>query len=252
MHKRIAILKNQYNNCPYLVLSFPRCGRTWIKFLLGHYISKQFNIKFTRRLEKNREGIPAILFRHDYMSCTGHLPWNEYFQIQDNKKLIFEEEMKKQEIIYLFRNPLDILFSYYPYLQTIPYTNFIPPVHKDIIDFAHSKEWGLDIIINFLNTMLDHYEKNTYKKIAIKYEDLKTNGQCWIKLIEFIFDEFDAKHFAYAKQQSEFDKLQSQDGHQKHFRQGRSNYIMDLPKDQQEVLENWPGLLALNKRLETL
>lgn len=252
MHNRILILKNQYQNCPYLVLSFPRCGRTWMKLLLGQYISKEFNVKFTKRLEKKRKGIPAILFRHDYMSCTGHLPWKEYFQIQKNKQLIFDEDMQSQKIIYLFRDPLDILFSFYPYLQTVPYTNFTPPTEKNIIDFAHNKEWGLDVVINFLNLMLDHYEKNTNKKLLIKYEHLKTNDNHWQKIIEFIFESFNGDNFNFAKQETEFKKLQSRDGHQKHFREGRSNYINDLPNEQQAILKNWPGLKELYSRMESI
>ena len=35
----------------------------------------------------------------------------------------------------------------------------------------------------------------------------------------------------------------------KFYRKGGSNYISDLPKDQQDVLLNWPGLENLNKRI---
>ena len=151
MHRRIGVLKNQYVNIPNLILSFPRCGRTWMKHLFGHYIARKYNVEFSKWVDRPRPGIPRILFRHDWMSTTGHIPWEEYFQIQDTCKFIFSEEMKKQSIIYLFRDPLDVLFSYWPYLQSVPYKNFVPPKHEDIIDFAHNKQWGFDIIINFMN-----------------------------------------------------------------------------------------------------
>ena len=160
--------------------------------------------------------------------------------------------MQKQKIIYLFRDPLDILFSYFPYLQTVPYTNFTPPKHKDIVDFAHNGKWGLDIIINFLNMMLDHYDKNSNEKLAIKYENLKSNDQHWKALIEFIFSSYNNDNFLHAKEQTNFNKLQARDGHDKHFRQGRSNYVDDLPIEQQVILKKWPRLAELRTRMDSI
>ena len=54
MGNRMKMLEDEYKACPYLVLSFPRCGRTWMRLVLGHYMSKTFNVEFTRRLERKR------------------------------------------------------------------------------------------------------------------------------------------------------------------------------------------------------
>jgi hypothetical protein len=254
MHRRIGVLKNQYDNIPNLILSFPRCGRTWMKHLFGHYIAHQYNVEFSKWVDRPRPGIPRILFRHDFMSTTGHIPWDEYFEIQDNKKFIFLEEMKKQNIIYLFRDPIDVLFSYWPYLQSTPYKNFTPPTHKDIIDFAHNKQWGLDIIINFMNTQLDHYQQHANNKILVRYENLKKQDREWQKVIEFIFGSFDNPSYDYAKAQTTFKKMREKNkkdvpDNLKFYRRGGSNYINELPKDQQDILLNWPGYRDLNKRI---
>ena len=174
--RRIRILKYQYNDCPYLISSFPRCGRTWVKYFLGYYIAKKYKVKFTQRLEVDRFSffaknsykpcnIPLILFRHDYLSVVGNIPWEEYFNIVKKNKLLFEEDMEQQKIIYLFRDPIDVLFSYWPYLQSIPYKNFECPKHENIISFAGEKYWGMDGIINFMNLQLDHHDKHKKKKL---------------------------------------------------------------------------------------
>ena len=75
--------------------------------------------------------------------------------------------MEQQKIIYLFRDPIDVLFSYWPYLQGIPYKNFECPEHKNIISFAGEKYWGMDGIINFMNLQLDHHDKHKKKKLII-------------------------------------------------------------------------------------
>lgn len=254
MHRRIGVLKNQYMNIPNLILSFPRCGRTWMKHLFGHYIAKKYNVEFSKWVDRPRPGIPRILFRHDFMSTTGHIPWNEYFQIQDSDKFIFTQEMEKQNIIYLYRDPLDVLFSYWPYLQSVPYKNFTPPKHKDIIEFAHNKQWGFDIIISFMNKQLDHYQQHKNNKIKVRYEDLKTNDSDWHKLISFIFGDCDSTAYEYAKAQTTFKKMQEKNNKDvpddlRFYRKGGSNYIKELPEDQQKTLLEWPGYKDLNRRI---
>lgn len=254
MHRRIGVLKNQYDNIPNLILSFPRCGRTWMKHLFGHYIAKKYKIDFSKWVDRPRPGVPRILFRHDWMSTTGHIPWQEYFEIQNKCKFIFQKEMEKQNIIYLFRNPMDVLFSYWPYLQSIPYKNFDSPNHTDIIDFAKNKQWGFDIIINFMNAQIDHFEQHAGNKLFVRYEDLKKQDFVWQRLIEFIFGEFDQDAFTHAKQQTTFTKMQQKNNADapnelKFYRRGGSNYINELPDEQQKILLDWPGYNDLNKRI---
>ena len=162
--------------------------------------------------------------------------------------------MKKQNIIYLYRDPIDVLFSYWPYLQGVPYKNFTPPQHTDIIDFAHNRQWGLDIIINFMNTQLDHYEQHQNRKLKVKYEDLKKQDSEWQKLIEFVFGNYDHRAYEYAKSQTTFSKMQEKNNKDvadnlKFYRKGGSNYIKELSAVQQETLLNWPGYKDLNRRI---
>lgn len=199
-------------------------------------------------------GIPKILFRHDFMSMTGHIPWEEYFQIQESKEFYFSSEMKSQSIVYLVRDPLDVLFSYWPYLQSIPYKNFNCPQHTDIIDFAKNKDWGLDIIINFMNLQLDHMEQHQGRKLFVRYEQLKKEDSAWKDLITFVFKDYENDSYTYAKEQTTFEKMQLKNKSDapdelKFYRRGGSNYISDLPQTQQDILLNWPGLQDLNKRI---
>tara|TARA_R110000822_G_scaffold28159_4_gene83826 strand:+ start:359 stop:1054 length:696 start_codon:yes stop_codon:yes gene_type:complete len=228
-----------------------------MKHFFAHYIARQWNVDFSKWVDRPRPGmpgIPKILFRHDFMSMTGHVPWEEYFKLQDSKEFFFVPEMKLQNIVYLFRDPLDVLFSYWPYLQSIPYKNFTCPQHTDIIDFAKNKQWGLDVIINFMNKQLDHFEQHQGRKLLVRYEDLKKQDSEWRKLISFTFKAFKLESFTYAKEQTTFEKMQQKNNADapselKFYRKGGSNYIFDLPKDQQDILLNWAGLKDLNKRI---
>lgn len=254
MSNRIEHLRGQYQSCPFLVLSFPRCGRTWIKLLLGHYISKMYNIPFTKRLEKKRSKVPAILFRHDFMSNAGEIPWEEFNKLKKRHSFLYQKEMESQKIIYLFRDPLDVIFSYWPYLEAGSYHNFQKMPHTNIIEFAKDKEWGLDLILKFQNMQVDHYEQNKNEKILIKYEMLKTNEEEWQRLIKFLFNNFDDEAFQYAKKQTEFKKLQKENKSDRppelaFFRKGQSNYADELPEEQKEILMNWPGYKELKQKI---
>lgn len=257
-HIRFKIIEQELKECSTLVLSFPRSGRTWMRFVLGHYIEKHYNITFTKFLERPRgNGAPRISMRHDFMSTTGHIPWNEYFEIQKNKKFIFTNKIKDKKIVYLFRNPLDVLFSYWPYLQSIPYDNFKCKEYKDIIEFANDPEWGLQIIINFMNEMIDHYNGYAGQKIVIAYEDMKKDDVVWQKLIQFICDNFDSDSYKYAKDLTKFSKMQEKNDtstptNLRFYRKGGSNYINELPQEQQDMLNNWPGLKELEDKIKNL
>ena len=228
-----------------------------MKHLFAHYIARQWNVEFSKWVDRPRPGmpgIPKILFRHDFMSMTGHIPWEEYFQIQQSKEFYFRKEMQKQSIVYLVRDPLDVLFSYWPYLQSIPYKNFTCPQHSNIIDFAKNKDWGLDIIINFMNRQLDHMEQHQGRKLFVRYEELKKEDSVWKDLITFVFKDFEQDSYTHAKEQTTFAKMQQKNKSDapdelKFYRRGGSNYITDLPQTQQDILLNWPGLQDLNKRI---
>ena len=39
---RFTRIEQELKSCAFLILSFPRCGRTWMKHLLGYYIEKKY------------------------------------------------------------------------------------------------------------------------------------------------------------------------------------------------------------------
>jgi hypothetical protein len=88
----------------------------------------------------------------------------------------------------------------------------------------------------------------------VRYENLKKQDREWQKVIEFIFGSFDNPSYDYAKAQTTFKKMREKNkkdvpDNLKFYRRGGSNYINELPKDQQDILLNWPGYRDLNKRI---
>ena len=103
--------------------------------------------------------------------------------------------------------------------------------------------------------MLDHYEANPDKKMHITYEKMRNDDAIWKQLIEFIFEQYDADAFQYAKEKTTFAKMQQKNSKDvpdeiKFQRKGGSEYINELPEKEQNILKNWPGLKELNMRIK--
>ncbi len=77
---------------PYVVLSFPKSGRTWLRAILGKYLELTHGIVFTTEFDNvARDKLPKIKFTHNLHRMS-------YFS---------------GKIIFLTRDPRDVVVSYY-------------------------------------------------------------------------------------------------------------------------------------------
>ncbi|MFP4401624.1 MAG: sulfotransferase domain-containing protein [Candidatus Nanoarchaeia archaeon] len=164
-----------------LVLSFPKCGRTWIRVLLAKYFSEKNNVSFELNITKM--GGPSILFSHD-------------------QKVI--NRFKNKKIIFLFRDPRDTIVSFYHHCFHREET-----FSGSIDDFVLSPLSGTDFILHYYNSLWSKY-KNYPKhlKLGFFYENLRKNTFNEMKqFLEFIGEEIDEKALLKAIEYSSFDKL---------------------------------------------
>ena len=97
------------------IISYPKCGRTWLRMLLGKAINDKFRLNindyqmseiysYTRKISE----VPTIQFKH-----FGNPHLVNYRNI--NRSIL--EAIKKKTIIVLTRNPLNVSVSYYFHLK---------------------------------------------------------------------------------------------------------------------------------------
>ena len=90
------------------VISYPKCGRTWLRLLIGKYICESFNYpeRFALRVHliTKYAGLNPTLFIHD-KSANPDLKFNK---LSKNKK-----KYKKKNVIFLARGIKDPLVSHY-------------------------------------------------------------------------------------------------------------------------------------------
>lgn len=241
MADRIQQLKNEIQTCDYYVFSHPRSGRTWLRYFIGHYISKYYNTKMTHRFTSRHNGSPLISFRHDYMSVMGSVPWQKYFELQSSKNFIFEEQLKSKPILYLVRDPISVLTSHYHYLNSGFIKNFTWKF-KTIKEFAMDEKFGYQRLLDFILKMLRHYIENKNKKILIQYEKLKKEKSEWTKVIDFFDWKYKNEFFEIAQTETDFSKMSKneirKEVDQRMFRRGQLTYIDNFDEETLALLMN--------------
>ena len=108
--QRQALLSQEYNQADAICISYPKCGRTWVRHVLGHYFHKLYGVENTHRLNSLKENIgvrkkancPLVSFTHDNHSFASEISNDEFGRLEIDK-FIFQEiyENKTYYVKYL-------------------------------------------------------------------------------------------------------------------------------------------------------
>lgn len=188
-----------------VALSFPKSGRTWIRYFLGKYIEKRYGAAFSLDFVADRSGdekrlamaVPKIDFTHNFF---------DFFQDADDLPCLIDTDIiARKRLVLLVRDPRDVAISYYHHKRDKEklFTGGLD-------DFVHSDIYGIERQSRFVLMMLDMFDRHGGPKHFLTYEDLhrdtpKTFRDC----LDFIFlSDIDQAAFAYALGESRFDNMQ--------------------------------------------
>jgi len=142
----------------YVLASYPKCGRTWLHYMLMTYYGRKYGHPEATRLismsRRNRR-IPSVMLTHDGKIC---LPWSRHKWPYSGRYIVF-----------MSRDPRDAVVSHYHHCR-----------HRDgvyqgeITDFIRDKYYGASAIIDFMNAWWDAREHLTASHFC-RYEDLLTD-----------------------------------------------------------------------------
>ncbi|NEO57396.1 MAG: sulfotransferase domain-containing protein [Okeania sp. SIO3B5] len=203
------------------IISFPKCGRTWLRLMIGRALQQKFQLSHPNINEKTLlleplaelgPNVPKIMVTHD---DDPHWKKPEELELSKNK-------YKNVKIIFLARDPRDVVVSAYfeqkkrvsfwleglkkePHLQA--YKERIKAYDGDLSTFIYEEIGSLDSLIKFYNIWAEnrHIPKDF---LLIRYEDLHKNPHRELrKSFDFLGIKYQEEVIDEAVEYSSFDNM---------------------------------------------
>lgn len=183
------------------VISFPKCGRTWLRMLLGQAIQSHFGrtdqdpteiYKITRLIDE----MSTIRFTHD-----DDPQWKRPAEIRRTKA-----RYRNKKIVFLVRDPRDAVVSNYYQKRFRDFGN--KAFDGSLSEFVRTDVGGLHSLITFYNVWAQR--KNIPEDfLLVRYEKLHEDTQGELaRLLEFVgLEEQDPKLIDHAVEASSFDNM---------------------------------------------
>ncbi|MBB4091154.1 sulfotransferase domain-containing protein [Salinibacter ruber] len=167
------------------VVSYPKCGRTWLRMMLGTSINEAYQLGLRveelteiRSMTKKHPDVPVIRFTHDNRAHTktfdelGQKVANRYSNIL---------------VILLVRDPRDVVISYYYQykFRGDKYAARDDGFDKSLDDFMFYDIGGIRHIVHFYNRWSDWVSKKSNCTV-IRFEEMLTRpNEVLQEVVEF-------------------------------------------------------------------
>jgi hypothetical protein len=163
---------NKYREADVLILSVGKSGRTWLRVLVGKYLSLHYGVPFAvDGLHKVNPIIPAILYDHEMWSHYCDAKWIHRLL---GSNIVPSALLRTKKVILLYRDPRDVVVSLFFHKTKRSRRR----MNVDISTFIRDPHYGIDNIVRVLNLwrarLADHPAC-----LWLRYEDMKadTAGQ---------------------------------------------------------------------------
>jgi hypothetical protein len=144
------------------LISYPKCGRTWLRLMLGKVLVSHFELKENdlidiEQLAAKNARIPRIQVTHD---SSPHLKRPD--ELETDKR-----RYRGKKVIFLVRDPRDVIIS--NYFQATKRDKYF---QGDISSFIRHNRYGIDTMLRFMNIW--HQSRHIPDGfLLVRYEDLQ-------------------------------------------------------------------------------
>jgi hypothetical protein len=215
------------------VVSYPRSGNTWTRFLIANLLQPHQAVTFA-----NIERIIPDSEAHS----------NRYLKRIPRPRIIkshsyFDHRYKK--VIYIVRDPRDVVLSYYDFQRKYRHIKDDYPVLSYVSNFITGKlgsaEWGTwgENVGSWLATRAGKADF-----LLLRYEDMKNNAEQELgKVASFLGIERSPALLANAVEQSSADRMRILEKNQSHQWVATRNRRDDIPFVRSAVSGSWKSKL---------
>ena len=186
----------------YEIVSFPKCGRTWLRFMLGNVFNDYFQLnldyddmlELKKRVHYRNFSIPFIEMHHDSDVYKKHLS-DIHFQT---------DRYRGKRIIFMVRDPRDVVVSQYHQLSKRQHI-----INSDLSSFIRNEKGGLPCIVKFYNEWYRGIGC-TREHLILRYEDFKVDTFKELKkmILFFKLDFIPDVYLQQAVEASAFGRMQ--------------------------------------------
>ena len=182
------------------IISYPKSGRTWLRLMLGKYLTDLYGVKFPELLETYdlthaMPAMPRVAVIHD---GSGNDGINRAAGRLNKSK----RRYRGNRVVFLVRDPRDTVASYYFHC-----CRRSKVYHGKISGFLREERYGLPKIIRFLNIWAMNRDIPR-GFLLIRYEDMHANpARELTRLLTFIGAECNPALVDKAVEFARFEKM---------------------------------------------
>ena len=199
-------LKQVRGSVDALLVSYPKSGRTWLRYLLSIYFAQVFDLGLAPDLRTTFQVVPNYdldatrglaaaegIVQHDcQLVAASHRDWDP-------------DLFAGKPTIFLIRDPRDVLVSSY-FHQTRHKHRF----DGELPDFIDDADYGVGSIGAFHNRWLDGLRGQRH--IVISYEELSADTDSTVRrVLGFLDVPIDEPALEHAIRQARFDKMRKKE-----------------------------------------
>ena len=212
------------------LISYPKCGRTWLRLMIGRVIAQHFGLPedeetlFIRWKKKPHPQVPWIAVVHDDRPM---LKAPEELQTSKAK-------YQDKRVIFLARDPRDVIVSSYFEMKNRsqlfgdnPYESRKAVFEGSLPEFIGNKTGGFETILSYYNIWAE--SRNIPRGfLLVRYEDMKSNAQHELRrVIDFLgLESIPDSILAEAVEYASFENMRKMES------QGRFKSGILIPADQ--------------------
>ena len=160
------------------ILSYPKCGRTWLRSILSHYLAPEddYDTEILKLTLARADSLTVDVSHDDYPH------WTPVSRLNQNKNAY-----KGKRVLFLIRDPRDILVSnFFQYTKRGDRERAGDDFDGDLSAFIRHDIGGLRSIVRYYNTWAENRDVPARFEL-MTYEDLRTEPNANVsKAVSFL------------------------------------------------------------------